>query len=152
MHNHPCFPKTPESPMMQRKHVKNAHHKELKGFATGDCVSSEFQWLGFGRQCSSSQPGPLVCLYMCAFDNRTTACVYLSTCQCVYVSCIFVLVCLHLCICVSVYVHVCGCVYLYIVCIRVCVSVCVFACTYVCACVHACVYPYMMCLHACISV
>jgi hypothetical protein len=53
--------------------------------------------------------------------------------------CVYVYVCVYVCLCVCVYVCMCVCVFVCVcVCMYVCVYVCVYVCIFVCVCVCVC--------------
>jgi hypothetical protein len=73
----------------------------------------------------------LECVWVCVC---VYLCVSVSLCVCVYV-------CVWVCMCLSVYVYVsvCECVCVYL-CVSVSLCVCVYVCVWVCMCLSVCVY------------
>lgn len=63
---------------------------------------------------------------------------------CVYVFCMYVWVCVRLC----VYIYMKVCVYVR-TCVFVCTCACLYACVYICLCVSVCIYKY---IHLCLCV
>ena len=68
-------------------------------------------------------------------------------CKLVYITIVYMCVCVHVCVCVCVYVCVHVCVHACVrVCMHVCVRVCVRACVCACVCVHVHTCTYNMCV------
>ena len=105
------------------------------------------------------------CTYVCMlFMDVCVLCVYvcICVCVCVCVLCVYVCICVCACICVCVMcecmcVHACMCECMCVhvcVCECMCVEVCVCACVCVCvsACVHVCGGVCMACVWRCVWV